>query len=108
MKRVMKNGILFAAMLVAVGMLTLTVLHGYGVIGGTGNGAVMGDGFPGGGSNDSEGFRRPGGNNAGTTRTVTGKRSARSPFRTTAIRGVRGIRVIRGARRPTETGRIGI
>ena len=65
MKRVMKNGILFAAMLVAVGMLTLTVLHGYGVIGGTGNGAVMGDGFPGGGSNDSEGFRRPGGNNAG-------------------------------------------
>lgn len=57
MKRVMKNGILFAAMLVAVGMLTLTVLHGYGVIGGTGNGAVMGDGFPGGGSNDSEGFR---------------------------------------------------
>ncbi len=65
MKRVMKNGILFAAMLVAVGMLTLTVLHGYGVIGGTGNGAVMGDGFPGGGSNDSEGFGRPGGNNAG-------------------------------------------
>lgn len=63
MKRVMKNGILFAAMLVAVGMLTLTVLHGYGVIGGTGNDAVMGDGFPGGGSNDSEGFRRPGGNN---------------------------------------------
>ena len=46
MKRVMKNGVLFAAMLVAVGMLTLTVLHGYGVIGGTGNGAVMGDGFP--------------------------------------------------------------
>ena len=65
MKRVMKNGILFAAMLVAVGMLTLTVLHGYGIIGGTGNGAVMGDGFPGGAPNDSEGFGRPGGNNAG-------------------------------------------
>lgn len=102
MKRVMKNGILFAAMLVAVGMLTLTVLHGYGVIGGTGNGAVMGDGFPGGGSNDSEGFSRPGGNNAGNNPDGDGKRSARSPFRTAAVRG------IRGARRPTETGRIGI
>ena len=65
MKRAIKNVILFAAMLVAVGMLTLTVLHGYGIIGGTGNGAVMGDGFPGGGPNDSEGFGRPGGNNGG-------------------------------------------
>ena len=64
MKRAIKNVILFAAMLVAVGMLTLTVLHGYGIIGGTGNGAVMGEGFPGGGPNDSEGFGRPGWNNA--------------------------------------------
>ena len=64
MKRVMKNGILFAAMLVAVGMLTLTVLHGYGIIGGTENGAVTGEGFPGGTPNDSEGFGRPGWNNA--------------------------------------------
>ena len=65
MKRAIKNVILFAAMFVAVGMLTLTVLHGYGIIGGTGYGAVMGDGFPGGGPNDSEGFGRPGGNNGG-------------------------------------------
>ena len=39
MKRTTKNVFLFAAMFVAVGMLTLTLLHGYGVIGGAGNGA---------------------------------------------------------------------
>lgn len=46
MKRVMKNGILFAAMLVAVGMLTLTVLHGFGGFANAGDGskAPMGAG----------------------------------------------------------------
>lgn len=63
MKRAMKNGILFAAMAVAVGMLTLTLLHGYGVIGGKGAvGAPVGR-IPGVGPNDSEGFGRPDGNN---------------------------------------------
>ncbi len=73
MKRVTKNVILFAAMFVAVGMLTLTVLHGYGVIGGTGNGAISGDGFPGGGPNDSEGFGRPDGNNGGNNASGDGE-----------------------------------
>ena len=41
MKRTTKNVFLFAAMFVAVGMLTLTLSHGYGVIGGAGNGAHL-------------------------------------------------------------------
>ncbi|HBF15586.1 MAG TPA: hypothetical protein DDW30_07920 [Clostridiales bacterium] len=67
MKRVTKNVILFAAMAVAVGMLALTLLHGYGMIGGTGNGTVgaPSEGLPSGGPN-GDGFGRPDGNNNGS------------------------------------------
>lgn len=62
MKRTTKNVFLFAGMFVAVGMLTLTLLHGYGVIGGAGNGAAPSEGFPGGGPSGFEDFQRPNGN----------------------------------------------
>ena len=49
MKRTVKNLVLFAVMVAALGMTVLTVLHGYGVIGGSAGGKPeMGDrDFPG-------------------------------------------------------------
>lgn len=49
MKRTVKNLVLFAVMIAALGMTVLTVLHGYGVIGGSAGGTPeMGDrDFPG-------------------------------------------------------------
>ena len=36
MKRTVKNLVLFAVMIAALGMTVLTVLHGYGIVGGGG------------------------------------------------------------------------
>ena len=71
MKRTVKNLILFGVMLVALGMVALTVLHGYGIIGKSGdsipggNGAA--DGIPGGFPSDGQMPGRPddNGNNGG-------------------------------------------
>lgn len=63
MKRTVKNLVLFAVMIAAIGMTVLTVLHGYGVIGGSAGGKPeMGDrDFPG----ESGMPERPDGGNDG-------------------------------------------
>lgn len=63
MKRTVKNLVLFAVMVAALGMTVLTVLHGYGVIGGSAGGKPeMGDrDFPG----ESGMPERPDGGNGG-------------------------------------------